>query len=185
MKWNLIFSLVGFLVTGCATEMHETSTPKKRMALAAFHSICLESGGQIEGEGCKISEANGKIFEQAAQRGVTGDGPRRGWDYGNFCGAGNMSAGPDDPTPPVDKLDACCKAHDDCLATPADAPKFGLCQAALCACALAAPTTDENRTVRSDLLIYACVSAPVANTCFSKAIISIGVVVYYATECLQ
>ncbi len=46
------------------------------------------------------------------------DGPIPGTTYGNYCGGGwtggltPHQAGP--PAPPIDKLDQCCKGHDDC-----------------------------------------------------------------------
>jgi len=55
--------------------------------------------------------------------------------YGRYCGPCN---GPGDP---IDDLDACCQAHDICLATLGDWTdpyKYKQCQCALCLCGLAA-----------------------------------------------
>jgi len=58
------------------------------------------------------------------------------WGYGRYCGGNKM--GPGDP---IDALDRCCQAHDDCLGTFADwiIPfKRKYCDCVLAACALAA-----------------------------------------------
>jgi RHS repeat-associated protein len=63
--------------------------------------------------------------------------------YGNYCGPGSTLPGPG----PIDGLDACCQAHDNCYAAAGapwwrSLPGYGtpatiLCDAALCACAKA------------------------------------------------
>ena len=79
-----------------------------------------------------------------------------GWGYGNYCGWSKRGRG----GPPIDELDAACKAHDWCLRTWQEAVRCNCCNIKLMKAAKKANCkVDINGQPRTPKEIHKCQNA--------------------------